>query len=428
MESEAQRVFDVDAYGARGNGRSDDTGAFMAACRALAAAGGGTLTGRAGATYVLFPDSYQRGRVPTAPLAAFTGLSGVTVDFAASTLRVPRTVPFTRPGDYVFHLFRFQGCSGVVCRANVVGHDHVGPSVLCGAVPFQFNGGCRDVSVSGRFSGVYIPAAVVSGAFPGTIGTADPAQRTLGVMLDLQVANSGYASSFRFSGDRARVRLVTDGCYRSYFPYGVRDHEVWVTSKDPMGADCLLKAYGGYGLESIRLHYTNRDTTSAVAAAGGSPAIELDWGDAVPAAFRDIWIDVNVRYLQPNAFGPVFQVVRHNGTVVDAARRRRGHRLRGLRLGGVIEGARGKQSPVINLDYGGSGTHLEEWTGVHFEELRGIAIPDNVLDLRGATGAVRFSRVSTSGRLTTLISPERGAWIEREEVEEVGLPRGPDHA
>jgi hypothetical protein len=425
-----QRVFNVEdrAYGARGNGRTDDTAAFMAACRALAGAGGGTLTGRAGATYVLFPDSYQRGGVPRMPLGSFSRLSNLTIDFGESTLRVPRTVPFTTPGANVFELFRFFSCSNVTCRANVVGHDHTGPSVLCGVIPFLFNGACRNVRVYGRYAGVFTPAPVVSGAYPGGSGTADPAQRTIGVVLDLEVARSGYASNFRFSGDSAQVRLVTDGVYRSYFPYGVRDHEAWVTSKDPMAADCLLKAYGGYGLENVRLHYTNRDTTSEVSRLSGAAAIEIDWGDTVPAAFRDLWIEVNVRYLHANAFGPVLQVVRHNGAVLDATPRRRGHRLTGLRVGGVIQSVGGAQSPVINLDFGGSRTHLESWSGIHFEELRATGVPDNVLELRGATGVIRFRRVNTSGRLTALTSPGQEVAIEREEVEEVGLPRGPDLA
>ena len=427
-ETAPQRVFHVEdrAYGARGDGRTDDTRAFMAAARALAAAGGGTLTGRAGATYVLFPDSWQRGAVPRTPIASFAGLSGVTIDFAQGTLRVPRTVPFTTPGANVFELFRFQDCANVICRANVVGHDHVGTSVLCGVVPFQFNGACRNVTVSGRYTGVFIPAAFVAGPYPGGSGTRDPARRTVGVSLDLNVTNSGYATNFRFSGDSARVRLVTEGVYRSYFPYGVRDHEVWVTSRNPIAADCLLKAYEGYGLENIRLHYTNRDTTSALSRTSGAAAIEIDWGDTVPAGFRDLWIDVNVRYLRPNAFGPVLQVVRHDGGALDRSPRRRGHRLRGLRFGGVIEGPGGAQSPAINLDFGGSRTHVEEWSGIHFEELRATGVPDNLLELRGSTGVVRFRRVSTSGRLTALVSAERGASIEREEVEEVGIPVGSD--
>jgi hypothetical protein len=427
-ETAAQRVFHVEdrAYGARGDGRTDDTRAFMAAARALAAAGGGTLTGRAGATYVLFPDSWQRGGVPRTPIASFAGLSGVTIDFAQATLRVPRTVPFTTAGANVFHLFRFQDCSGVTCRANVVGHDHMGISVLCGVVPFQFNGACRNVTVSGRFTGVYIPAAFVSGPYPGGTGTRDPARRTIGVSLDLQVTHSGYGSNFRFSGDSARVRLTTEGVYRSYFPYGVRDHEAWVTSRDALAADCLLKAYEGYGLENIRLHYTNRDTTSAISRQSAAAAIEIAWGDTIPAVFRDLWIDVDVRYRSANAFGPVLRVVRHAGEPLDTSTRRRGHQLRGLRLGGVIQGVGAAQSPVINLDFGGSRTYLEAWSGIHFEELRATGVPDNLLELRGSTGVVRFRRVSTSGRLTVLVAPERGGSVHREEVEEVGLPVGSD--
>lgn len=48
-----QSVHNVDAYGALGNGTTDDTAAIGAACTALSAAGGGVLTFAAGKTYLL---------------------------------------------------------------------------------------------------------------------------------------------------------------------------------------------------------------------------------------------------------------------------------------------------------------------------------------------------------------------------------------
>lgn len=83
------RVFDVRAYGAKGDGLANDTAAFQAAAKALTEAGGGTIDIPKG-TYILGLQRHEDGKLPyyrsENPLM-FTGINGLAIEGNGATLR-----------------------------------------------------------------------------------------------------------------------------------------------------------------------------------------------------------------------------------------------------------------------------------------------------------------------------------------------------
>jgi hypothetical protein len=97
--------FVLESYGAKGDGSTDDSAAFVAAHAAAVAAGGGVVFGAPGKTYVL--DS---GVTWNATRARFDGL-GCTID--ASSLKSGAAFTVDGPTEQYNHIYGFDNCKVV---------------------------------------------------------------------------------------------------------------------------------------------------------------------------------------------------------------------------------------------------------------------------------------------------------------------------
>lgn len=400
MFDQGGAVFNVKAYGAAGNGNTDDTDEIRAAVAALNLAGGGILFFPPG-SYKVFSDVSYSSVGPSDALAVFSGLSGVRIEGYGATLITTRTQKQTLE---VFNVFVFDGCANVsMAGLNGVGHAASGTAdILQGGNFVVLRGACRNVDVEATLSGfnaglMAIPAAW--GTSPQPADLTDDTKRSRGIRFALDVTNCGYGVNFQFSGDDVQGTVVSNGAYRSYFPYGVRDHDVRVDSRNHVGSDVLLKAYSGLGLDNVALWYTDTATTTTPANSGGTCAVEIDFGDTTPATIRNVRIHYDVKLTGSGiTYGPCLRVVRHSGTTLDTGAAR-GHRLQALILSGRIAGA----VDAFDFDYQGSFAP---------EELSALGLADLVLATTNqpafALGALRdqvtFRNVVSNAALTPVVS------------------------
>ena len=409
-------VFNVKAFGATGNGTTDDTAAIQSACTALQSAGGGTLLFPPGSYRIFSAASYPTVTATTS-LVLFSGLSGVRIEGFGATLVTTRTMTIKQS----FRVFEFAGCTNVTVEGlRGTGHTVSGSdNVEQGAHFVVLWGACRNVRVQATLTGFYSGLMVIAG--PHDSGkqddyATDDTQRSRGIDIDLDVTNCGYGANFQFSGDAVEGRVVSRGGYRSYFPYGVRDHRVSVDSADHIGADVLLNSYGGRGLENVHLVYSNTQTSSYIAAQNSNAGVEITFGDTKPATFRGIHVTYDVRYKDTNTFGPAIRVTRHDDLGgVDTSTVTRGHKLHELTLSGRIEG------PGNPFDFlaAGSNLQMEEYRAFELADLEVVGTTAPVLDLRALKDQVTFRNVVSDGALVPTVSaPIR---IVKQAVVEAGV-------
>ncbi len=245
-------VFNVVDYGATGNGTTDDSAAIRRAAAALVTATGGTLWFPPG-TYRIFSNGV------TTDLAAFTSCNGIHIAATGATLEVDRT--FT--GSQTVYLFTFLACSNIhfsditgTCTESQPSGQHTsrGPALT------KFEQGCVNISAENtNLSNFRIGWNFLR------IST-DPASYA-SRNINLGVTNAyqcGYPLFASLSAYSLKATVSTEECGRSYFVTGGYDHEVHIFSKNAQASvDCLLATDQGYGMDGVKLTYTNIESTGA---------------------------------------------------------------------------------------------------------------------------------------------------------------------
>ena len=355
----ARAIFDVTdpSFGADPSGVSDSTRAIVRAAAALQAAGGGTLYFPRG-TYRVYTQGVQRER-PTQALAAFRALRAVSVEGDDAMISVEWRFKLEEYAD----IFEFTDCTGIRVRGvngtvppyyrYSIGEDLRGPRLI------RLLGACRDVEVDARLTRFL---AAVAATAPG-LAADEP--RTVGLRVNLDLKQCVYGLNCQFSGDQVTATIRADQIGRSYFVYGVRDHEVEIHSRNNNRDDCVLAGYRGLGLENIQVSYTNVGSTSALPAAAGV-AIDAHW-EGGPGergcVFRNLNIHYHVEYPERGYPGHALHVRKYDPTgAYDETDR--GHVFDGVVISGYVSGSPGggESLPIRWDGRWGEGEVYRNWT------------------------------------------------------------------
>jgi len=259
-------VGNVRAFGAAGDGVTDDTAAIQAAIdsgvTALHFPGGTYNLGTLGGSVVVF-DIANRSGIRFVANGAVT----FTCAFAADD---------TRP-----IIFRFAGCSGFRFEGNFSFTDSIGYDAdAYGVKAFVFGDTNQDfefesVAFSGLLSGVEVA------------GTADSRSVT-NIRANIKATNVYYVLNCQQNGDDIDADIHATNCRREYFVYGVRNHRIRLTIVNKhIGNASLITSYEGFvnKTEDITIDMTNvwaadpkRDTLGimhqTLTGSGVTPGIE----------------------------------------------------------------------------------------------------------------------------------------------------------
>jgi hypothetical protein len=262
-------VVDVRAFGATGDGKTDDGAAIRAAAAVVQAAGKGTLR---------FPKGDYLGfSVGTAysHLVDLSGCDGLRLVFEAGARFL--VDPARKWSGEYGSLFRFTDCSDIRFEGSLNAEgpytallppDGSGNPYGVGLARFMGNKGGR---------GIFLPSAHIKNMAYGYLfnnGNASP-----GLYSDIQIGIlEAEGIAYGISGtnvENLTADLIrTSRVHRSYFFYHFKNHTVNVVAKDPQAADINITCYASAHINSgLKLRYTNRDSTNATAAAW----IQLNW-------------------------------------------------------------------------------------------------------------------------------------------------------
>jgi hypothetical protein len=236
--SKLRDAVSVTDFGATGDGVTDDRPAIQEAVDYLQSIGGGTLLFPPG-TYLLVTWSATAG-----------GLAGAHVSMTNYT-----NISFVGYGallkstqEYYGAIFFMDGCrnmsfEGFNCETPFVRTPGSATITTNGSYPFICLSETRD---SNNISIKNMRAANVYGFC--RCSTTDPTSiyRVRGLSIDnVLTINAYYGLNFSDNGDLVNVRdfRLVNGI-RTYFPYGVANHDIQYTStNNDYFTDCLIKAY-----------------------------------------------------------------------------------------------------------------------------------------------------------------------------------------
>ena len=312
-------VYNVQTYGAVGDGVTDDTLAIRAAAAALQAAAttdgvGGKLLFPPG-KYLVFSPGVSPGNNN---LAVFTSLKGINVISDGATIIIGRQLTTNESGL----IFGFFFCTNV----TVDGFTVTGPSLnIAAGVPHGLNfvmlyQGNQNVSMSNnRVQGV------MAGMNCGRESLSQPKSNNIEIgSLDAYDAIYGLTTG-NGCDDLVVHSLTTKDVGRSYVAYGVKNHTVNITSLGSFSEDAAL----GAPLENLRLSYTSPAEYLTGTSGSGHARVRMSFADT-PAAIRNVDIRLNVVYDANTAGGPAFRLLKYNNVS--------GMILENLKISGYVKG------------------------------------------------------------------------------------------
>jgi len=349
-------TFNVQDYGAAGNGTTDDTVAIQAAAAAIQTAGGGTLYFPAG-TYSVFGST-------TGNLCSFTGLNGIACIGYGATIAVPAAKTITT-SEGVF--FKFDSCTNILVDGFATNGPvlDVSNTTVKGYEFVRCVNGCKNISMPHNKVKNSLAGFITSKAV-GDANTMRSQNIWIGV---LDVENCWYGINGQYSGDFMQVDLLrTNTIHRSFFVYGASNLKAKILSKDHKAVDVPVTSLSGLSVVGVDIDYwSTEDSTSC----GDTPKVEIGFSNETASTLRDVRINLNVAYASSGNTGgaALFITKLNNSSNPDPVDR--GHILDNLRVSGTITGtASYNNGGSIVTDTGatwGTGDFLRN---IAFENLR----------------------------------------------------------
>jgi hypothetical protein len=334
--------YNVQDYGAAGDGIADDTSAIKLAAADIQAAGGGTLYFPQG-TYRVYSDA------STDPLGNFSSLNGLSIVFNGAELVVDRT--FT--GSQTIYMFVFSACKNVKLSntfASCTQIQPVGQKTSRGAYLFRFLQGCENISADNTY------ADSLRAVWNFHREVADPASYSSKV-IDIgctTAVDCGYPLLGSLSGNNLCSQLSTLRCGRSYFFTGASDHVVHLRSTNhEASVDCLLATDAGQGMQDVDLKYVNVNSTTNDLSIN-CVRVEYQDGQTYNGIFKNIKVDFNIQTsVGVTALGYAFGVSKTANDLPDPTDR--GHVLDGVTLTGNIDNPSGRGIALLYIGTWGAG-------------------------------------------------------------------------
>jgi len=305
--------------------------AITAAVAEIIAAGGGIL--------IVPPGTYPLYESAGGQVATFIGLTGIKILGYGATLAISTTNPDILDTQGYGAILSISNCTNVdIDGFNVTGPDMSAGFAIVGAfgVTFaQLNTGNTNVSITnckvqGALAGLNMPNSI--GGTPNRnikVNNFDVSQSIYGIV--------GYYGLEGLVVENFR----TDDIYRSLFLYGgIANVRASVWSKNNYSNDVIILALGSAGatggVDGVYLnYYRGTDTTANT---GVSHCVYIGMGDETPSYFRNVEINLDVRYAGAGDTGRgVVQFIKQKldatADTVD-----RGHLVSNVVISGFIDG------------------------------------------------------------------------------------------
>jgi hypothetical protein len=386
-------VADVKAFGAKGDGKTDDLAAINRAVEAVNRAGGGTLRFPPG-DYLVFTGA-SKGK-----LGGFVNLDGVSMISENATITVDLARKFRLGESY--YGFTFDNCTriridGFRVRGPIT---DVAPTGGNGVEFVRFRNGCSDIEM---------PDNRVSGMMSGVILSRKPTDPESAHVRNVRIGtlmadNTFYGFNAQYTGIDVSIRnLVTDTIHRSYFVFGAKNHSVNIVSKNDYVNDCYIKAYSGHGCDNLWIRYRNTESTRA---ADSANHVAIEWGDATPATHRGIHLDVDIAYLPGARSGGSGIFLKKVDAAGQPDRQDRGHRLEGLTITGTIRGVphyRGA-APVYTLPTCAWGEG-DPWSGIRIEKLTLVDSKPSLFRMTSLVGTAEIRNLASDSPFMATCGP-----------------------
>ena len=403
-------------FGAVGDGVTDDTQACKLAADYLRARGGGTLHISNG-TYCVWTSLPSHGE----KLFDWAGCRGVTVIYSNSKILAVR--PNTATGDAVTAII--HGLENVQ-RFTVINPaaEQVGSVIPANGGIVQFGVGMA--GGANQSSGVKIINARQIGGLGGLIiyESGAPNYRAHTIEMDGYFEGVYYPQNFQGNGDNYRGRVTTRNCGRSYFPYNVAGHDVYVDSNNGTAFDDInISAYTATTLRAetsgIKVRYRNYGSASL----GNAVHFGLIQSDGVSraATIRDVTVELDMHV---GTYPGMYVLAKKYDSSGAADNTARGHSFMNVEIRGSALGS-AALNPIQFFT-------AENWTGesVYGLRFRDLQVTSQtaggqkwVIDGRGIKtdgGGITFENVFTNVPINKTNMPQNVQTIRN--VAESGVP------
>jgi len=331
-------IIRVDDF-AVGDGVTDDTAGLMAASVELEAARGGILRFGKNKTYKIWPSG--------SGLTIFdlAGITGTIIEGNGAKI-LAGNVNASNP--YCFH---FDGGERIQIRDLEFDSAYTALDSINGPTWMAFKNGTKNISIFNIKASHGRRGIECQGWGDGN-GTDDFAGRVKGIhILGYHCDTVYYPLICEASGDDLFARgFTTRNCGRSYFPFNVENHDVWLDSaQGGIFSDCLLKGYGSVaaghvassGLRNIKLNYSTEGRYAGSGDSNGAEgfiAIECQRYPNNPGPVQLDNIDITLRVNVLNASDQPYHAVvlrkfDENGNIDSTTR---GHVVNNLTIRGTI--------------------------------------------------------------------------------------------
>lgn len=218
--------------------------------------------------------------------AAFTALDGFDIIGAPSVINSTQTDALNQSATIFDFSSNCKRCS--VSGMKLIAEDMAASSFLSSA-------GQRLIHLQGQNAdfATHNVAQEYGLALLQITGTAGATSRTVGVVASGYMHAKGctYGINAQYNGDGLRVPLLTtEICYRSYFVYGVVDHDVNILSKGARHDDVIIAGLDGQGCQHMRVRNCQIDAPANAGAAQSMISIQYGPATLAPVKMHDIQI------------------------------------------------------------------------------------------------------------------------------------------